>query len=94
MRYVFTTSNKVCSREIVLEIEEGIIQKVQFIGGCSGNTQGVASLAVGMKAKDVIARLQNIQCGSRGSSCPAELATAIEQALAATPAEGTETEET
>ncbi|MFT9055300.1 MAG: TIGR03905 family TSCPD domain-containing protein [Ethanoligenens sp.] len=83
MRYVYTTSKKVCSQEIVLEIEDGIVQKVQFIGGCAGNTQGVASLVVGMKAEDVIARLQNIQCGRRGSSCPAELATAIGQALAA-----------
>lgn len=93
MRYVFNTSGKVCSRGIVLELEDGIIQKVQFIGGCAGNTQGVASLVEGMKAEDVIARLEHIQCGNRGSSCPAELAVAIKQALADqdVPAEDTET---
>lgn len=82
MRYVYTTSDKVCSREIVLEIEDGIVRNVRFVGGCSGNTQGVANLVAGMKADEVIARLRNIECGSRGSSCPAELATALEQALA------------
>lgn len=93
MRYVFHTSGKVCSRGIVLEIEDEIIQKVQFIGGCAGNTQGVASLVEGMKAEDVIARLEHIPCGNRGSSCPAELAVAIRQALAAqdVPAEDAET---
>lgn len=82
MHYVFTTSSKVCSQKIALEIENGIVKQVQFMGGCDGNTKGVASLVAGMKAEDVITRLEGIECGSRGSSCPAELAKAIREALA------------
>lgn len=82
MRYVYTPSDEVCSSSIILEIEDGIVRSVQFVGGCPGNTQGVAGLAAGMKAEDVIARLQHVACGSRGTSCPSELAKALEQALA------------
>ena len=60
-----------CSVGIVVELEpDHTIQKVEFIGGCSGNTQGVASLVQGMKAEDAIARLKGIRCGSKATSCP------------------------
>ncbi|ADU28232.1 TIGR03905 family TSCPD domain-containing protein [Ethanoligenens harbinense] len=81
MRYVYTPSDEVCTRSIILEIENGIIRSVQFVGGCPGNTQGVAGLAKGMKVEDVIGRLQHVPCGGRSTSCPAELAKALEQAL-------------
>lgn len=72
----------VCSRKIEVTLdEEGIIRDVRFSGGCSGNTQGVAALCAGRKAEEVIPLLQNIKCGFRGTSCPAQLALALEQAL-------------
>ncbi|MBR1749559.1 MAG: TIGR03905 family TSCPD domain-containing protein [Ruminococcus sp.] len=72
----------VCSRMINIDInDDGVINDVQFIGGCHGNTQGVAVLAKGMQAEDVIERLKDIDCKGRGTSCPAQLALALEEAL-------------
>ena len=62
-------------------MEDGIVKSVVFTGGCNGNTQGVARLAQGMKVEDVIARLENVDCGGRGTSCPDQLAKALKQAL-------------
>ncbi len=69
----------VCSRGIKIEVEDGIVKKVKFEGGCSGNTQGIASLVEGMKVEDVIGRLQNIKCGFKDTSCPAQLAQALKE---------------
>ena len=71
----------VCSRMIEVEIEDDIIVSCRFMGGCSGNTQGVAKLVVGMDANDAIERLKGIDCGGRGTSCPDQLANALEEAL-------------
>lgn len=71
-----------CSRQIIIDIEDGVVQNVTFVGGCSGNTQGVASLARGMRVEDVIARLRGIRCGGKPTSCPDQLAQALEQHLA------------
>lgn len=70
----------VCSRAIHLELDGDTIKSVQFVGGCSGNTQGVARLVEGMKVSDAIARLEGIQCGPRPTSCPDQLAKALRQA--------------
>ncbi len=67
----------VCSQAIEVEVENGIITHVKFIGGCSGNTQGVAALATGMKVEDAIARLEGIRCGMRPTSCPDQLVKAL-----------------
>lgn len=75
------TPQGVCSREIDIVIEGDTIKSVQFTGGCSGNTQGVAALAQGMKVKDYIARCSGIQCGRKDTSCPDQLARALAQAL-------------
>lgn len=75
------TPKGVCSRKITAEVEDGIVKSVVFTGGCNGNTQGVARLARGMKVEDVIARLENVDCGGRGTSCPDQLAKALKQAL-------------
>lgn len=72
----------VCSRAIDFEIENNVITACKFTGGCSGNTQGVASLVVGMTVEDAIRRLKGIKCGPRPTSCPDQLALALEQALA------------
>lgn len=71
----------VCSRMIEVEIEDDVIVNCRFIGGCSGNTQGVAKLVIGMDANDAIERLQGIDCGGRGTSCPDQLANALIEAL-------------
>ena len=70
----------VCSRMIKLELDGDPIRSVEFVGGCSGNTQGVARLVEGMKVDDAIARIEGIKCGPRPTSCPDQLAQALRQA--------------
>ena len=79
MRY---TTKGTCSMAIEYELDdEQRVRNVKFIGGCSGNTQGVAKLVEGMPAKEVISRLEGIRCGSRPTSCPDQLATALKGSL-------------
>lgn len=75
------TPRGVCSRNIRVVIEDGVIRQVEFTGGCSGNTQGVAALAKGMKVEDYIARCKGIRCGAKPTSCPDQLAAALAKAL-------------
>ena len=77
MKFTYRTQGT-CSQAIEFEIENGIIKNVQFYGGCSGNTQGVSALVEGMKVEDVISRLKGIRCGLRPTSCPDQLAKALE----------------
>ena len=74
----FRTSG-VCSQQINFEIDGDTIKSVEFIGGCSGNTQGVARLVAGMKVDDAIQKLEGIKCGFRPTSCPVQLARALKQ---------------
>jgi len=67
-----------CSRAINLEVEDGKIISVEFEGGCNGNTQGVARLVEGMDTKTAIEKLSGIKCGFKSTSCPDQLAKAIE----------------
>ena len=69
----------VCSREITFEVNDNKLTNVQFIGGCSGNTQGVARLVEGMDVDEVIRRLDGIRCGFRPTSCPDQLANALKR---------------
>lgn len=78
MEYRYKT-NGVCSQEIIIEIEKDIIKKVTIIGGCAGNTKGVSKLVEGMKIDDVINKLKGIPCGSKETSCPDQLARALEE---------------
>lgn len=71
----------VCSNAIDVEVEGGIIKSVKFTGGCNGNTQGISRLVVGMKAEDAISRLKGIKCGFKSTSCPDQLALALEEML-------------
>lgn len=71
----------VCSKAIDVEVEEGIIKSVQFTGGCNGNTQGISKLVVGMKAEEAISRLRGIKCGFKNTSCPDQLACALQEIL-------------
>ena len=70
-----------CSRAIEYQVENGVITDCRFVGGCMGNTQGVAALVTGMNIEEAISRLKGIQCGFRGTSCPDQLATALEEYL-------------
>ena len=68
-----------CSKVIDLTVDaDGIIQQVFFVGGCHGNLQGISRLVTGQKADDVIARLKGIRCGNKPTSCPDQLAKALE----------------
>ena len=71
--------NGVCSREIIIETDGDIIKKVTIVGGCQGNTQGVSRLVEGMHIDEVIKRLKGILCGTKGTSCPGQLAKALEE---------------
>ncbi len=84
MEKVIITPHNVCSRQIEVEYEDGVITHCQFVGGCQGNTQGVSALLVGRKIDEVIPLLEGIKCrGSRTgeTSCPAELAKGLKEAL-------------
>lgn len=80
MKYTYKTKGT-CSRSIQFDLEDGIVKNIKFEGGCMGNTQGVAALVEGMRAEDVIKKCKNIQCGFKGTSCPDQLAKAIEEAI-------------
>ena len=72
----------VCSRQITFEIDdEGKVRNVSFFGGCNGNTQGLSRLSEGMDAKELVERLRGIRCGMRTTSCPDQLAKAVEAAI-------------
>ena len=70
-------TSKTCSREIDFEVENNIVTSCEFVGGCMGNTQGVARLVVGRSVDDVIKTLEGINFGNRGTSCPDQLAQAL-----------------
>ncbi|MEJ5314266.1 MAG: TIGR03905 family TSCPD domain-containing protein [Anaerolinea sp.] len=71
----------VCSRKIYLELENGQIKEVEFLGGCDGNLQGICQLVRGMEAVEVIRRLKGLNCGRKETSCPDQLAQALEIAV-------------
>lgn len=69
-----------CSREIIINLKGDTIQSVKFIGGCDGNTKGIAALVKGMNINDVKSRLSGIRCGMKLTSCPDQLAKALSEA--------------
>lgn len=78
MKKISYNPSGVCSKQMNIEIDDdGIIRKVQIIGGCAGNTQGVSRLVEGMNAKEAAERIRGIKCGFKPTSCPNELAKAI-----------------
>ena len=80
MTYTYRTKGT-CSQAIQFEIVDNKVHNVQFIGGCSGNTQGVSRLIEGMDVNEAISKIEGIRCGFRPTSCPDQLATAMKQAL-------------
>ena len=81
MQFTYKTKGT-CSQHILFEIEDGKLHNIQFLGGCNGNLQGISALVEGMDAQEVIARIEGIQCGSKPTSCPDQLAQALKEALA------------
>ena len=77
----FQTSPMVCSSDIDVEVDNGIIRKIEFTGGCHGNLQGVAKLAENRPVEEVISLLKGIRCNGKPTSCPDQLATALQKYL-------------
>ena len=80
MNYKYKTRG-VCSREISFELENGIVKNISFYGGCNGNLKGISALAEGKPAEEVIESLKGIKCGFKPTSCPDQLANALQEAL-------------
>ena len=78
MKYTYTPVG-VCSRQIEIDVEEGIVKSIRVIGGCSGNLQGISKLVEGMKIEEVISKLKGIDCGGKGTSCPDQISKALEK---------------
>ena len=76
MEYRYKPSDMVCSQEMIIELDGDIIKKVTIIGGCAGNTLGIQ----GMNIDEAIKRLKGVPCGMRGTSCPDQLAIALQEA--------------
>ena len=81
IRKISYTCRGTCSRQIDVELENGVVRSVSFPGGCHGNQQGIAALVRGMTAAEAVARLEGIDCRGRGTSCPDQLAKALKKAL-------------
>ena len=71
----------VCSREMRVEVEDGIIRRVEVVGGCNGNLKGISRLLVGMRAEDAIEKLEGIRCGFKPTSCPDQISKALRECL-------------
>ena len=73
MKYEYNTKGT-CASKIIIDVENGIVNDVRFVGGCNGNTQGISRLVKGMTVDETIKRLEGINCRGKGTSCPDQLA--------------------
>ena len=80
MDYKYKTRGT-CAREISFELENGIVKNVSFFGGCNGNLKGIAALVEGKKAEEIIPLIKGIKCGFKPTSCPDQLAVALESMI-------------
>lgn len=80
MKYSYKT-NGTCSRQIDIELENGIIKDVVFYGGCNGNLQGISALVKNKPASEIIELVKGVKCGFKQTSCPDQLAVALQEAL-------------
>ena len=80
MELTYQTSGT-CSKLIEVSLDGDVVRSVHFVGGCHGNLQGISKLVEGMPAREVIGRLRGIRCVMKSTSCPDQLACALEQAL-------------
>lgn len=79
LRITYTPQGGVCSKLMVIDAKDGVIENVQIVGGCHGNGQGMCALLKGMRIQDAIGRLSGIDCHGRGTSCPDQMAQALKQ---------------
>ena len=79
-KFVYNTVGT-CSKQIMIDVENGVVNDVQFLGGCHGNLQGIGKLVQGMKVEDVVSRLDGIRCGNKATSCPDQLSTALKKIM-------------
>lgn len=79
MHFTYRTRGT-CSQQILFDVDGKTVRNIEFIGGCNGNLQGIGRLVEGMPVDEVISRLRGIRCGYKPTSCPDQLATALEQA--------------
>lgn len=80
MEFVYKTEG-VCAKEICFNINDGIVERVEFIAGCKGNLQGISKLVEGMTVEEVIKKLEGINCGTKDTSCPDQLSKALQNAI-------------
>lgn len=78
MKYIYKPDG-VCSTEMIFEIENNIVKSLKVVNGCDGNLKGISELVKGMKVDDVIAKLKGIKCGFKPTSCPDQIARALEE---------------
>lgn len=78
MTYTYTPRG-VCSRQFSFDIEDGVVRDLQVVGGCNGNLQGISQLVKGMSVDEVVTRLRGIRCGMKPTSCPDQIARALEE---------------
>ncbi len=71
----------ICASKVEFDVEEGVIKNISFVGGCDGNHKGLAALAEGMTPEEAAKRMRGITCGPRKTSCPDQLAVALEEFL-------------
>ncbi len=76
-KHIEYVTSGTCSRMIIIDVDDDVITDCKFVGGCSGNTQGVAALVKGRRINEVIETLQGIKCGPRSTSCPDQLSKAL-----------------
>lgn len=80
MKYTYQTKGT-CSRFIEIEMEDGVLKDVKFVGGCNGNLQGISALVKGMSFEEIQSKLEGIQCGFKNTSCPDQLVKAMREAM-------------
>ena len=80
-RITYTPQGGVCSKLMVIDAKDGVIENVQIVGGCHGNGQGMCALLKGMRIEDAIGRLSGIDCHGRGTSCPDQMAQALNNSI-------------
>ncbi|MCF0172385.1 MAG: TIGR03905 family TSCPD domain-containing protein [Bacteroidales bacterium] len=82
MKHIEYNTCGTCSKQIIIDLDDNnVVRSCSFVGGCHGNTQGIGRLVCGLGAEEVIARLKGIKCGSKGTSCPDQLAAALIMAI-------------
>lgn len=77
MNYEYKMGQMVCSDKVTFQVNDGIVTNVVFYAGCNGNSKGVAALCEGMQIDEIIRRLENVTCGMKPTSCPAQFAKAL-----------------